>query len=80
MLKHKKNLKKFLIINLIILNSLVFTLSSCSTRKVVIQDNRIMVHWIKQGEKAPFDGILLNKYTFERLEQKAKSCSDNFTK
>jgi hypothetical protein len=39
-----------------------------------------MVHWIKQGEKAPFDGILLNKYTFERLEQKAKSCSDNFTK
>jgi hypothetical protein len=38
---------------------------------------------MSQGDKAPFDGILLNKYTFYSLEQKAKSCkktSDNKTK
>jgi len=75
----KQNLTTFLIITIISLNGIF--LSSCSTKRVVIQDRRIRAHWISQGEKAPFDGILLNKYTFEKLKEKAKSCSkDNSTK
>ncbi len=47
-------------------------LNSCAV--YTVHDYRVRVHWIKKGEKAPFDGILLNKYTFKQLERKAEQC------
>ena len=49
---------------------LILSMTSCST--VVIKDPQIRTHWIKQGEIAPFNGILLNKYTFIKLLEKAQ--------
>lgn len=35
-----------------------------------LDESKVQVHWIKEGEPAPFDGILLNEYTYERLRLK----------
>lgn len=35
-----------------------------------LDEERIQVHWIKAGEQAPFDGILLNEYTYQRMREK----------
>lgn len=35
-----------------------------------LQVERVQAHWIDEGEPAPFDGILLNDYTYERLRLK----------
>jgi hypothetical protein len=33
-----------------------------------------MAYWIDYKEPAPFNGVLLNEYTFEQLERKSEEC------
>jgi len=33
-----------------------------------------MAHWMVEGEKAPYDGVLLNSYTYQNLIYKVKKC------
>ena len=61
MKKNRQILKIFLIG---IISSLL--LFSCTT--YTIHDNRVRVHYIEQGEKAPFNGYLLNNYTYQKLK------------
>ena len=35
-----------------------------------LDESKVQVHWISKGEPAPFDGILLNEYTYERMRLK----------
>lgn len=35
-----------------------------------LDESQIEVHWIAKDEPAPFDGILLNEYTYQRLRLK----------
>ena len=60
-------MKKSKLILSVFLISLTLINSACTT--YTIKDNRIRVHFIQQGEKAPFDGMLLNKYTYKRLKE-----------
>jgi hypothetical protein len=50
-------------------------MSSCSfitpNHKVNVE-GQVQAHWIKQGEPAPFNGILLNDYTFYKIMEKAQ--------
>jgi len=55
---------------------LIITFSSCTTNRVVVTDNRIMAHWIEYGEPAPYDGILLNEFTYQHLINKAQQCDN----
>lgn len=32
-----------------------------------LDESQVKVYWIEQHEPAPFDGILLNEYTYERI-------------
>jgi hypothetical protein len=72
MQKPKLSWKEYLTIIAILW--IVIILSSCTTTKVEIQDNRIMAYWIDYEEPAPFRGVLLNEYTFKQLERKAEEC------
>jgi hypothetical protein len=45
-----------------------------SCRSVEIKDPQVRTHWMKKGEPAPYDGVLLNKYTFLKLLEKAQRC------
>lgn len=36
-----------------------------------LDESKVQVHWMEEGEPAPFDGILLNEYTYNRLRLKA---------
>lgn len=54
--------------------SAVFLMSSCAYKTVEVKDSQIQSHWIKQGEQAPFDGILLNDYTFKKMLEKVQNC------
>lgn len=61
-------MKRLLIISSVLL------MSSCSvipTHKVNVE-GQVQAHWIKQGEPAPFNGILLNDYTFYKIMKKAQ--------
>jgi len=62
--------RKLLIILGIYFGSLF--LAACS--KVVVQDAKIKAHWIKAGEPAPFEGILLNDYTYYKMRVKLDEC------
>lgn len=44
--------------------------------KRVIVDKEIKSHWIKKEEPAPFDGILLNDYTYTEIINKLKKYKD----
>lgn len=35
-----------------------------------LDESQVQAHWINAGEPAPFSGILLNDYTYERLRLK----------
>lgn len=48
------------------------SLSGCA--RVVINDTAIKVHWMNRGEAAPFDGILLNDYTYMKIREKLDEC------
>ncbi len=67
MKKNKLILSIFLVLPLMI--------SSCTT--YTIHDNRIRVHFINRGEKAPFSGVLLNNYTYQALKNKAQQCKES---
>jgi len=67
MKKNKLTLKKLLIATIIASN-----LTACTT--YTIKDNRVRVHFIKQGEPAPYNGVLLNNYTYYKLKEKAAKC------
>jgi hypothetical protein len=54
---------------------LLLVVSSCTT--VVIHDAQIRTHWIKKGEIAPFDGVLLNSYTFYQLLTQLNKCKNS---
>jgi len=54
--------------------SSIFVLSSCSTMTYTVHDYRIKVHRIKYGEKAPFDGYLLNDWTYKQIKKKLAEC------
>lgn len=48
-------------------------LIGCSTTKTpppLPVAGEIKVHWIKKGEKAPFDGILMDEKTYELMRIK----------
>ena len=64
--RKKQNLKK-LLSSFFIVALLAFT--GCAT--YTIHDNRIRVHFMSKGDKAPFDGILLNSFTYQTLKTKA---------
>ncbi|WP_201353805.1 hypothetical protein [Hydrogenimonas urashimensis] len=42
--------------------------------RVDISDPSINAHWMRQGEVAPFDGVLLNDYTYYKLREKLLEC------
>ena len=65
MKKKKLSLKIFLI-------SSIFLLMGCTT--YTIHDNRIRVHFINQNEKAPYSGVLLNNYTYQKLKECCIKC------
>ena len=66
-----KRLKKLFVI---FCSSFVVVFSGCS--KVVIRDTQIHAHWMHAGEKAPFDGVLLNDYTYYKLRKKLNECGN----
>lgn len=35
-----------------------------------LDESQVKAHWLDAGEPAPFSGILLNDYTYERLRLK----------
>ena len=35
-----------------------------------LQEDKIELKWLREGEEAPFDGLLLNEYTYERIRLK----------
>jgi len=52
-------------------------MTSCTTinnKSVPVQFYKIKAHYIEKGEPAPFDGILLNQYTFDSLKNQLKEC------
>jgi len=57
---------------LLITLAVLSMMTNCKT--VEIKDPQVRTHWIKKGEPAPFDGILLNEYTFLKLLEKAQRC------
>lgn len=32
-----------------------------------LDEDQVQVHWIKAGEPAPFEGLLINEYTYKRI-------------
>lgn len=54
----------------------IMVLSSCTSgRHVVLTDNRVLAHWMQKGDAAPYNGVLLNAYTYNGLVAKAKKCN-----
>ena len=35
-----------------------------------LEEDKVQVHWMQEGEPAPFDGILLNDYTYKRMRER----------
>lgn len=35
-----------------------------------LDEEKIQVHWMKEGDVAPFDGLLMNDYTYHRIRLK----------
>ena len=35
-----------------------------------LNEDLVEVYWISQGEEAPFSGLLMNNYTYERIRLK----------
>lgn len=35
-----------------------------------LDESKVQVHWMLEGEPAPFDGLLINEYTYERIRLK----------
>lgn len=35
-----------------------------------LDEAQVEVRWVSKGDEAPFDGILMNNYTFERIRLK----------
>jgi len=54
---------------------LIVLLASCTT--VVIHDAQVRTYWIKKGQVAPYDGVLLNKYTFYELLTQLNKCKNS---
>ncbi len=51
--------------------SLITSLNSgCTFKQLKVDDVNITAHWMKKTESAPFDGILLNDYTYMQLRLK----------
>jgi hypothetical protein len=50
----------------------MFLISSCGT--VVLKDEGIKAHWMKAGEKAPFEGILIDNATFYKVLVRLEEC------
>jgi len=46
--------------------------ASCS--RIMIHDTRINTHWIKKGDIAPFNGILMTQYTFYKIIKRIEEC------
>lgn len=62
----RKMIKQLLII------SLIFLISGCS--QIQFNDPSIKTHWIKKGEVAPFNGLLMNDYTYYKIRLKLNEC------
>jgi hypothetical protein len=45
-----------------------------SCRTIEIKDPQVKTHWMREGEPAPYDGVLLNEYTFLKLLERAQKC------
>lgn len=35
-----------------------------------LREELVELRWVKEGEEAPFDGLLMNSYTYERMRLK----------
>ncbi len=57
------------LISLMLLNKCnVTTTTTSPTEKLPpLDESMVQVHWLSEGEVSPFDGILLNEYTYKRL-------------
>jgi hypothetical protein len=61
---------------LLSLSFLIFLLQGCAAfqQPYGYEKVNIRAHWMKKGEKAPFDGVLLNEETFVRIMEKLQEC------
>jgi len=67
----KKQLRR-----LLIYSTTILILSSCAhTQKPVpVQFYKLKVHYMHQDEQAPFDGYLINEYTWKQITKKLAEC------
>lgn len=63
----KNWLRKMTILLLIILG--IFLTNGCASSPT-FEDVTVKAHWMKAGEIAPFDGVLLSDYTYYQLRKK----------
>lgn len=50
--------------------SLFFLAPQVSPQLEPLDEEKVQVHWLREGERAPFDGLLINDYTYERIRLK----------
>lgn len=70
-------LKRSYAVCLTVFSLLLFT--ACSTlpefgEPLEFDDPQVRAHWIKESEPAPFDGLLINEYTYYRLRMALIEC------
>jgi hypothetical protein len=54
---------------LLLIISGIFLSSGCASSPT-FDDITIKAHWMRAGEIAPFDGVLLNDYTYYEIRKK----------
>lgn len=75
-----RRLRQSYVVCLTVFSLLIFT--ACSTlpdfgEPLEFDDPQVRAHWIKESEAAPFDGLLLNEYTYYRLRMALIECEVN---
>ena len=62
---------------LLVITLLMCLNNSCHKKTIPelppLDESKVQVHWMVEGEPAPFDGILLNDYTYERVRLKLEA-------
>jgi len=65
-MKSKRKITSLLLVSLLML--------SASCTKVTLSEPIVKTHWIKAEEPAPFDGLLMNTYTYYQIRMKIQEC------
>ena len=55
------------LISLMLLNKCSVITTNPTEKLPPLDESMVQVHWLSEGEVSPFDGILLNEYTYKRL-------------